>query len=254
MEQINPNSGHLSPHSKCTYEDVVEIRRLYSEGAQVTDLATQFKISRFSINDIVKGKSYKNVPFTEPVNRGDGLISTLSLEGEEWRDIQGYEGIYKISTCGRILSIKHKDNKILSPRTNSGGYKSVQLCKEGIKRKAFEVQRLVAINFIPNPDNLPCVNHIDSNPLNNNIGNLEWVTVKENFEHAKKSGRINLTSRKCHTGAITKLTVEQVLEIKSNLHRPRSYFVNKFNVSSSVIRGVYSGKNYKSILPTPPNQ
>ena len=120
------------------------------------------------------------------------------IQDEVWKDIEGYEGLYQVSTCGNIKSLaKPRKNgngrcyiqkeKLLKQSFTSTGYKKVELYKDG-KRKSFKVHRLVAIAFIPNPDNKPEVNHIDGNKINNNIDNLEWVTSSENTIHAYETG------------------------------------------------------------------
>ena len=99
---------------------------------------------------------------------------------EIWKDIEGYEGLYQISSLGRVRSFTKKNNgKILKfTKTNSGYY---QICLHKNKElKNFYIHRLVAIHFIPNPDNKLCVDHIDTNKLNNCVSNLKWVTHKEN--------------------------------------------------------------------------
>lgn len=119
------------------------------------------------------------------------------IQDEVWKDIEGYEGLYQVSTCGNIKSLPKvrrngtgtyiQKERLLKPSNTSTGYKKVELCKDG-KRKSFKVHRLVAIAFIPNPDNKPEVNHIDGNKINNNIDNLEWVTSSENSVHAYETG------------------------------------------------------------------
>ena len=122
-----------------------------------------------------------------------------------------YEGLYKVSNLGRILSLgnggTHKTSKILKTRKNKYGYLQVQLCKNGI-RKTFQVHRLVAQTFIPNPENLPEVNHIDENKENNFVflnedgtvnkekSNLEWSTHKNNCNHGTRIQRIAKTQSK----------------------------------------------------------
>ena len=74
-------------------------------------------------------------------------------------------------------------------------YYKIRLTNEYGKEKSTYLHRLIAEAFIPNPENKPCVNHKDCNPLNNNANNLEWVTQKENIHHSIKRGRLNRTSK-----------------------------------------------------------
>ena len=111
---------------------------------------------------------------------------------EEWRKIKGYEGIYSVSNIGNIRN--DQTNKILSKYVSHKGYEVIYLCNKG-KRKNMKVHRLVAIAFIPNVENKPQVNHKDGNKLNNNVDNLEWVTCKENINHAFKTGLVDITKR-----------------------------------------------------------
>lgn len=124
---------------------------------------------------------------------------------EIWRPIKGYEGLYEVSNLGRIKSLKRLvkkwdgyrtvPEKILTPRTNNRGYLRITLCKDGIT-KTFSPHRLVAEAFIPNPDNLPCVNHKDENPLNNVVSNLEWCTYSYNNSYGNRNNRIALSKSK----------------------------------------------------------
>lgn len=113
---------------------------------------------------------------------------------EEWRDIAGYEGLYQVSNLGNVKSlIRWKGThylpteKILKKSKTTTGYWKVELTKDKI-RKSLKVHRLVAIAFIENPEGKPHINHKDGNPLNNEVGNLEWCTQKENAEHAIRTG------------------------------------------------------------------
>ena len=101
---------------------------------------------------------------------------------EEWRDIEGYEGLYQVSNLGRVKSLKYNKVKILSPSKGNHGYLSVMLCKDGIC-KNIRIHRLVANAFIPNLDDKPYVDHIDTDRTNNNVSNLRWVTAKENNDN-----------------------------------------------------------------------
>jgi hypothetical protein len=105
----------------------------------------------------------------------------------KWRNIKGYENCYKVSELGQIYSIK--SNKILKQQKQVNGYLYVSLCKDG-SVKPHRVHRLVVENFIDNTKNKPQVNHIDSDRTNNNLNNLEWVTVSENLSHAFKYGKL----------------------------------------------------------------
>lgn len=104
---------------------------------------------------------------------------------EEWKDITGYEGLYMLSDLGNVKSIY--SNKILKPSANKYGYVRFSATKDK-KQKTLRIHRLVAESFIPNPNNLPQVNHIDGNKLNCTKGNLEWSTDSENKLHAYANG------------------------------------------------------------------
>ncbi len=115
---------------------------------------------------------------------------------EIWKDISGYEGYYQISNKGNVRSLDRFDGvhdrqgTIIKPHMKHNGYLQVGLRKHNT-RKWISIHRLVAIHFIENPDNKPQVNHIDGNKQNNNVENLEWVTAKENQNHATRIGLRN---------------------------------------------------------------
>lgn len=126
---------------------------------------------------------------------------------EIWKDIKGFEGIYQISNKGSVRSVDrvqknkngvaiHYKGKRIKPNPNSHGYFRVQLKANG-KTELLFVHRLVAKHFVENP--LPeinnVVNHIDSNPHNNDATNLEWTTLKGNSQHALRAGRLNRTKK-----------------------------------------------------------
>lgn len=115
---------------------------------------------------------------------------------EVWKDIKGYEGLYKISNTGKIKSYHTRGNHqkvgkehYITPSKTTTGYYKVELMKEH-KRRGYKLHRLIALAFIPNPLNKPYINHIDGNKLNNSLSNLEWCTQKENVNHAYNAGLI----------------------------------------------------------------
>lgn len=110
---------------------------------------------------------------------------------EIWKDIEGYEGLYQASNKGNIRSLNYRRkgiSKLLKLREVTKGYLQVVLWKNK-KSKCFQVHRLVAEAFIPNPDNLPQVNHKDENKENNKIENLEWCTNEYNHNYGTRNLR-----------------------------------------------------------------
>lgn len=100
--------------------------------------------------------------------------------GEEWVDVVGYEGLYKINRQGKVVRIK--DNKVMGEYKDRAGYIFCKLTKNGVGRTELK-HRLIAKAFIPNPNNLPEINHKDENKENNSIENLEWCDRKYNMNY-----------------------------------------------------------------------
>ena len=130
---------------------------------------------------------------------------------EIWRPVVGFEGLYEVSSYGRVKSLKrpYENNggiqwtkeRILSPGKDKDGYLQVNLHCNG-KQHQRKIHRLVAQAFLPNPDNLPMVNHKDEDKTNNRVDNLEWCTAKYNStygtvrERAAKTRHINVMLKK----------------------------------------------------------
>ena len=106
-----------------------------------------------------------------------------------WKEISGYDGLYEVSDTGLVRSLKFGKTRILKPRKRRDGYLSVMLCKDS-KYKIMFVHRLVASAFIPNPQNLDTVNHKNEDKHNNNISNLEWMTLADNQNYGTRNKRI----------------------------------------------------------------
>ena len=98
------------------------------------------------------------------------------------KDIVGYEGLYAVTSCGKVWSYKRK--KFMKPGTITNGYLQVGLTKNG-DRKFYFIHRLVAEAYIPNPDNLPQVDHIDNDKTHNYVNNLQWITNRDNNRKSK---------------------------------------------------------------------
>lgn len=140
---------------------------------------------------------------------------------EIWKPINGFVGVYEVSNLGDIKTLERKVNnnggikvikeKILAPKRGYRGYRMVSLRKNGTSFSK-RVHSIVAEVFIPNPENKPCVNHIDNNTGNNSTLNLEWVTHKENMEHSAKQGRLNRGEK----NRAAKLTEKDILEIRKS--------------------------------------
>lgn len=120
---------------------------------------------------------------------------------EEWRPVTGYEKLYEVSNFGRIRSLDRffiRKNgrplrckgRLLDPYISIYGYYIVSLCDKG-NSHVTALHKVVASEFIPNPDNLPCINHKDENKLNNQADNLEWCTIQYNNAYGTRNKRIS---------------------------------------------------------------
>lgn len=147
------------------------------------------------------------------------------------KDVKGFEE-YTIDTEGNVFS--KRKNRYLKATVNKHGYCKVKLFKNNYG-KIYSVHRLVAEAFIPNPENKPQVNHIDSNRRNNNIENLEWVTNKENMQHAVRNNRF-ANMAKINSEKMKKNAVYLTGYLKANEKWRRK--VNKCNENGEIL-GTY---------------
>ena len=169
------------------------------------------------------------------------------LPHEEWRDIIDYEGRYQVSNFGRVKSFYFKRQTILRANVFKKIYPSVSLNKNG-KAKSHSIHVLVALAFIPNPENKPYVNHEDNDHKNNCIWNLNWATPKENNNHAISLGVYKFGSE----SPKALLTPEQVLEIRRLYVKSSRQFglpalAKQFNVAKTTIHRIVKGKGYSDV-------
>ena len=153
-------------------------------------------------------------------------IKSISLEGKIWKDVIGYEGLYMVSSFGRVISLERKVSNgksfrivpfsikkpnIINDRVNYKRYE-YHLYKGKRERKAITAHRIVATAFIPNPNNYPSIDHIDGNPFNNHISNLRWCTNSMNMNNPITKKRISLAKK----GKLNNSKSIPVVQLKDN--------------------------------------
>ncbi len=131
---------------------------------------------------------------------------------EVWKDIKGYEGIYQVSDLGNVKRVN--TGRVLK-FAETRGYKRLRLSKNG-KPKDYQVHRLVAIAFIPNPNNYPQINHKDEVKDNNIVGNLEWCTAKENTNYGTN---IQRRAEKYSKPVVQKTKSGEDVKIHKSMHQ-----------------------------------
>lgn len=166
---------------------------------------------------------------------------------EQWVDIEGFEDRYQVSNFGNVKSLQRYvktsrgngfrliKEKLLILRTNIDGYRELTLIKEGTE-KYFQVHRLVALHFIPNPNNYPCVNHKDEIKANNYDDNLEWCTVDYNNKYNSRQEKINIKLRSLDN---TKINLKRK---PVNQYDLQGNLVNKFMSINEANRSGWNGE------------
>lgn len=169
---------------------------------------------------------------------------------EEWRDIEGYEGLYQVSNKGRVKSLERKVDrinhgtpcklsireKVLKQADRGRGYLVVTLCKKGGK-KLFSVHRLVAGAFLNNEEGKRSVNHKDGVHGNNRIGNLEWCTHSENELHAYRTGLKSLKGENHNQNKLKKKEVDEIRRLLKKGEKGRG-IAKSFGVSEQLISSI----------------
>jgi len=198
-------------------------------------------------------------------------VSNLSEIKESIKDIPGFEGRYAITKNGDVWSYPKRQNgykgfwkKNQITTNNRKRIKPRSHFTIGLGRKTYQVHRLVALTYLPNPKNLPSINHVDGNPLNNRVNNLEWVSHSENMRHAIKNGLFNPLSGKqqlnrSKIGRVTgpkngkvnrKFSIEEARNIQLiNIvgKKSRLSISKVYDCSSKTIDNICNGKTYKEI-------
>lgn len=183
---------------------------------------------------------------------------------EEWREVPGYEGFYEVSNTGRVRSLdrithqirngkvlpRKRKGKMLSLVVYSTGYENVRLCGADRVQTTLGVHRVVAQSFIPNPDNKRFVNHIDGNPRNNRLDNLEWTTPLENTRHAISIGLVN---NKGISNPAAKYPEHKIAFAKAlaGLRLWSDRLVGEYlGMPREVVKDARSGRNWRSVPAT----
>lgn len=180
---------------------------------------------------------------------------------EEWVDIQGYEGIYQITSSGKVRSLDKEvfsypnskrlvKGRTLKPLRDKLGYRYFQLSDKNSKIKNCKFHRLLCIAFIPNPENYPHVNHKNGIKYDNRLENLEWCTHRQNMKHAWSNGLIpepvTIYGEKSN---FAKLSDIQAKEIKIRLRKgdhPKD-IAEDYPVGFSAVREIKAGRSWGHI-------
>lgn len=178
---------------------------------------------------------------------------------EVWKDIKVYEGLYQVSNYGRVkriesivnysngLKCKHKERilKVDKSKINKRGqyYLRVTLSKNN-KQKRYQVHQLVAKHFIENTKNKKCINHIDGNPENNIVQNLEWCTYSENEIHSYNTlNKIN-ANRKLSKNDVEYIRKNYIKGLNQTKKGNRKKLQKMFNVNKTTILNVVNYRYY----------
>jgi hypothetical protein len=170
---------------------------------------------------------------------------------EIWKDVKGYEGIYQISSLGRLkVKLKFRkyrdyNEKILNPTKDKDGYLRTALTKDN-KKQMKTIHRLVAETFLENNLNYPVVNHINGIKDDNRVENLEWCSVLQNNLHAIKLGfKKSPNGEKHHMCKISSKEVLEIKENKDNLFQRQ--LAVKYNISQTQISRILNNKRWNKI-------
>lgn len=163
------------------------------------------------------------------------------MEEEIWKDIKDSEGLYQVSNLGRVRSLNYRNKtgyvKVMSQQVSGGGYYQLRIRQHNHIIRSVDVHRLVAETFIPNPDNLPQINHKDENKKNNKVENLEWCTSKYNTNYGNHIKNLIKTSSEKRGRPVKCIETGECFY--TVMEAARKYNYNQGNISNACV-----GRNY----------
>jgi hypothetical protein len=181
------------------------------------------------------------------------------METEEWKDIEGYEGFYEISSIGNVRSldrwVEHRlhgqifiHGRQLKLATNDKDYVIVVLSRD-CHKKTFYVHRLVALHYIPNPDNLPEVNHKKGDKKLNGKDDLEWTTASGNSQHAYDTGLSKIQNKEGENNSRAILKESDIITIRNMAANGATHraIMDLFNLKRDHVWGIINRRVWKHI-------
>ena len=181
----------------------------------------------------------------------------MQIITEEWRPVVGYENRYEVSNFGNVKSLKrdiitsrciYKKETFILKFANRTGYHVVKLYDGLAKGKSYQAHRLVAISFIPNPNNYPFINHKNGIKNDNRVENLEWCTNSQNVQHAYDTGLTNPKRGEQSSSSILKTT--DVLYIRDNYGKNGNSYnsmAKQYNTAPSNIFSIVKRKSWAHV-------
>jgi hypothetical protein len=162
------------------------------------------------------------------------ILKLLIMSKEVFRPVKGYEGLYEVSNTGKVASLNYnstKQRKLLVPQKCTNGYFFVMLSRNH-KQKMKYIHRLVAEAFVPNPNGLPQVNHLNENKRDNRTENLQWVSARENLNYGTRNQRIGLALKGRRRWAVMKAVV--AIDDEGNEYHFSSYTDAAIEMGTSI--------------------